>query len=75
MRLMAELDSYSQVARMLGTDARTVSGLVQALGLEPKRHPSNARAKGLNKADVDRLRAVFSAARREGGKPTPAVPR
>lgn len=68
---MSHLYSYSQVARELGVDYRLVSGLVDALGIEPKAHPSNGRAKALDDRDLETIRRALSV--RAEPQPIPAV--
>jgi hypothetical protein len=53
------LYSYSQVGRMLNLDRRAVTALVRALKLVPKPVPTNGRAKGLNDADVKRIKKAL----------------
>lgn len=68
---MSHLYSYSQVARELGVDYRLVSGLVDALGIVPKPHPSNGRAKALDDRDFAVIRQALSV--RAEPQPMPAV--
>ena len=42
--------SLSEAARVLGTDRKTVAGLVRAHALPTRPHPSNARAKAIDEA-------------------------
>jgi hypothetical protein len=53
------LYSYSQVGRMLNIDPRAVATLVRALKLVPKPVPTNGRAKGLNDADVRKIKKAL----------------
>lgn len=50
------LFSYSKAANDLGVDRRDLAVLVRILGIKPKRIEANGKAKGLDSADMARLR-------------------
>jgi hypothetical protein len=66
---MVNVLSYTQAAKELGLDIRAISSLVDALHLEPKRHPSNGRAKALDAGDIETIRRALSVRKR----PVPPV--
>jgi hypothetical protein len=54
-----ETVSLTEAAEILGVDFRVVSGLVKALKIEPKPVKRNGKAKGLDVADMARLRRAL----------------
>ncbi len=52
------LRSYREAAKELGIDRRALPYLVAALGIVPKPIRHNGHAKGLDEADMRRLRKV-----------------
>lgn len=55
--------TYGDAATELGTDLRTISGLVRALGITPKPVKYNNLGKGLDAADLQAIRTAFEAGR------------
>jgi hypothetical protein len=58
-RSSPSLVSYSEAARSLRVSRHTVAELAERLGIMPKPVPWNGNAKGLDPADVDRLRRAL----------------
>jgi hypothetical protein len=56
--------TFTEAAAKLGTDPRTVAGLVSLLRVEPKRVARNGNAKGLDARDLAAIRAAVNAGRR-----------
>lgn len=62
---MSEIVTLTEAAQELNTDPLTISGLVKLLRIEPKPVPRNGNAKGLDRADLRRIRRAI----RAGQKP------
>jgi hypothetical protein len=56
------ITTYGEAAELLGTDIRTISGLVKALGLKPKKVRINNLAKGLDRSDIAAIRRALTPA-------------
>jgi hypothetical protein len=56
--------SMAEAARQLGVDPRVVTHLMGSLGLEPRQHPSNAKAKGVTLGQIGVMREAIEAGRR-----------
>lgn len=57
------LTLFGEAASELETTYAVVSGLVKALGIEPKPVPFNGNAKGLDPGDMARLRRALGKGR------------
>lgn len=58
------LTTFGEAAVELETTIAVISGLVLALGLNPKPVPRNGNAKGLNDKDMNKLRRALGKNRR-----------
>jgi hypothetical protein len=58
------LVSLTDAAEMLGTDPRTISGLVEVLGIKTKRMPLPGRYRGLDASDIKALRKAIESGRK-----------
>lgn len=59
MAMQPPLWTLSEAARELGTDIRTISGLVRAHKMATCPVPRNGKGKGLNPAQMERLRVAL----------------
>lgn len=57
--MTTNLITLSEAAPILGVSRQTVSELARRLGIETKPMPLNGRAKGLDEADMRRLRKAL----------------
>jgi DNA-binding MurR/RpiR family transcriptional regulator len=59
------LMTCTELGAELGLDPRTVARFAEALGVQPKRHPHNGLAKGLDRKDVKAIRKAVQAGKQE----------
>ncbi len=52
--------SYSEAARRLETDRKAIATAVRILKIDPKPVPSNGQGKGLDSADIARIRRALT---------------
>jgi hypothetical protein len=64
------LTMFVEAAEVLGTDRKTIAGLVKALGITPKAMGISGKAKGLDVDDMALLRKALSVGREN---PSPSV--
>lgn len=57
---------FGEAATELDTTYAVIAGLVKALGIQPKPVPYNGNAKGLDRADMRRLRHALGRSKRRG---------
>lgn len=67
----SEVLTFKEAAARLGVYHYTVSDLVRHLGIEPKPVPRNGNAKGLDAADLKRIRRALGMSRK--AEPQPAA--
>ena len=51
--------TYSEIARQLGVDRRTVSELAKVLGFPERDHPHAPNGRGLTQSEVGQLRKML----------------